>query len=230
MSQNQPAVPPAQPPAAPSFEEQVHIFWTNNRRQIYFLCAAILFALIGKEGWRIYAEQREQDIARDYSHATTPEKLATFAADHPGHVLGAVAHLSLADQKYRAGDFKAAADFYQQAQVGLANEALLGRARLGAAMSRLNAGDTSAGEAALKSIGADTSAFKTVRAEAMYHLASLALEAGKTDETRRLLDEIARIDASGVWAQRAMVLRTTLPSESKPGSDASPVTFKPGKP
>jgi hypothetical protein len=73
-------------------------------------------------------------------------------------------------------------------------------------MSQLNAGDKTAAEAALKAIGTDTALDKGVRAEATYHLASLAREAGNTAEVGRLVGEIGKIDPAGVWSQRATAL------------------------
>ena len=94
-------------------------------------------------------------------------------------------------------------------------------------MSKLAGNDRAGGEAALKAISADAALFKSVRAEATYHLAALAAEAGKTADVTKLTEEISKIDASGVWAQRGLVLRATS-GEKKPAA-ASPVNFTPGK-
>ena len=56
----------------------------------------------------------------------------------------------------------------------------------------------------------DSAADKNIRAEATYHLATLAHEAGRTDDVRQLLDEVGKIGATGIWAQRAMQLRVSL--------------------
>jgi hypothetical protein len=230
MTTNPPANPPTPPPAAPGFEEQMHAFWANNRRQIYVACAVALFALVAREGWRMLAEKREADTAAEFARANgLPDRLTVFAATHQGHPLSGIAYLTVADQKFRAGDFKSAADDYTRAQTGLQNEALLGRARLGAAMSRLGAGDRPAGEAALKSIAADASIYKSARAEAAYHLAQLAFEAGRFADVRKLVEDITRVEAEGVWAQRAQQLRAGLPEDKKTASETPTVTFTPGK-
>jgi hypothetical protein len=73
-------------------------------------------------------------------------------------------------------------------------------------MSQLLSGDKAAAEAALKAIGADAGLSKGLRAEATYHLASLALEAGNKAEVDRLVAELSKIDPTGVWAQRSTSL------------------------
>ncbi len=77
---------------------------------------------------------------------------------------------------------------------------------MGAAMSQLNSGDKAAAEAGLKAISADAALTKGIRAEATYHLASLAQEAGNTAEVSRLVAEIGKIDPAGIWSQRATML------------------------
>ncbi|MBI3884845.1 MAG: hypothetical protein HY302_03840 [Opitutae bacterium] len=214
--------------AVPPFEVQFETFWVNNRRPIYGFIAAVLLFIVGREGWQYFAAQREQGVEQDFAAAVGNDaKLAAFAAGHAGHPLAGAAYLTLADAKYTAADYAAAADLYTKAQTNLSNDALLGRAKLGAAMSKLAGSDRAGGEAALKAISADATLFKSVRAEATYHLAALAAEAGQTAEVTRLTDEISKIDAGGVWAQRGLVLRAT--SGEKKAEAVPAVSFTPGK-
>jgi len=196
----------------PGFEIALHAFWEKNRSLIMAVCVAVLLAIIGREGWQYYAAQHEQGVREDYAKvADRPEQLAAFASANPDHALAGVAYLRLADSKYAAGDFRAAADHYQKAAASLKNAALLGRAKVGAAMSLFYSGDKAAGEAALKAIGPDATLPKSARAEADYHLATLALEAGNAAEVSRLVAETAKIDAGSVWSQRATALLTIKP-------------------
>jgi predicted negative regulator of RcsB-dependent stress response len=210
----------------PGFEATVHAFWTENRNLVLLACAAALLAIVGREGWQYFSALREKGVQEDYAAvADKPEKLATFAEEHAGHALAGVASLRLADQKFETADYKQAAAFYTKAAVSLKNDVLLGRARLGAAVSQINSGDKAAGEAGLKAVGADQSLLKTVRAEAIYHLASLAADAGKTDEVKKLVEEVGKIDLGGAWSQRAVVLLSRLPA----GETGAPsITFKTG--
>ena len=96
-------------------------------------------------------------------------------------------------------------------------------------MSQIAAGDQGAGETTLKALQADTTATATLRAEAAYHLATLAHQAGRTDEAKQLLDEVTKIDATGLWAQRAFGLRAQieLANPAAPANTTPSVEFKP---
>jgi predicted negative regulator of RcsB-dependent stress response len=205
-AENQSKVQPAAV-IEPGFEIAAHAFWEKNRRLILLVCAIGLLAIIGRESWQYFAAQHEQGVRDDYARAADrPEQLAAFAAANSGHALSGVAYLRLADAKYTAADYRLAADNYNKAAASLKNSALLGRAKIGAAMSQMNNGDKAAGEAGLKGISADATLPKSVRAEATYHQASLASEAGNAAELSRLVAEAGKIDAGGVWAQRATIL------------------------
>jgi len=225
MSADPSAETPTQTPA--DFADQMHEFWDKNHRQVYFLCAVIFLAIIGREGWAYLSTSREQGIEEDYARvAATPDKLAAFADEHSGHPLAGVALLRLADDKYTSGNFSAAVAAYAKAATVLTNVELKSRAQLGAAMSQFAAGDKAAATAALKALSADTAAAAQIRAEATYNLASLASEAGRTDEVRKYADEVIKLDASGAWAQRAYLLSARLPAD-KSAPAAGGITFKP---
>lgn len=220
------------------FEVAVHEFWGRNRNFILLLCAAAVLVIAGREGWDYFASAREKDLQADYTRAgDSADRLAKFAEDHSSHPLAGVACLRVADGKFSAGDFKAAATFYQKAAGSLQNDALLGRAKLGLAVSQLNGGDQAGGEAALKALSADSTVFKSVRAEAAYHLASIAAGAGKADEVRKLAEQISLLEANGPWAQRATMLVAGLPADAgKPAAGATDapsslgISFKPTVP
>jgi predicted negative regulator of RcsB-dependent stress response len=216
---------------AVGFEEAVHQFWEKNRQQIVWVCVAVLLFMVGKEAWERIAAMRERNRQEEFTQAaSSPAKLAAFADANRGHALGGVAHLMLADQRFESGEFKQAAISYQQAKGLLTLPALIGRARLGEAVSNLNAGDRAAGETALKAIAADTALLKVTRSEASYHLASLAAEAGRGDDVKKLVEEISKLDPASTWSQRATLLLANLPAEAKPAEAASKpaVSFKPG--
>ena len=192
-------------------------------------CVSVL-TIGGGEAWQWMAASREQDVRADFAKTgDQPAKLESFANAHAGHALAGVAYLRIADDKFSAGDYKAAAAAYQKATGSLKNEVLLGRARLGAAISQVNSGDA-AGEAALKAASADATLDKGTRAEATYHLAALAADAGKADEVKKLADEISKIDATSTWAQRATILVVRQPgAAAKPATTSAPtLSFKPG--
>jgi predicted negative regulator of RcsB-dependent stress response len=214
--------------AEPGLEVKLHAFWDKNRNFILLVCAAILLAIVGREGWQYFAAARERDTQDAYAKiADQPDKLATFADAHAGHALAGVAYLQVADQKFAAADYKSAAGLYQKAVGSLKNDVLLGRARLGLAMSQLSGGDQATATVTLRGISADQALLKAVRAEAQYHLATLAVEAGRADEAKQLIEEINKTDAMGSWSQRATMLLTKLPATAKPADASTPtVSFK----
>ena len=223
------ANPSDAPAVEPGFEAVVHAFWEKNRSLILLACVAALLAIVVREGWQYFSALREQGVQEEYAKvADKPDRLSAFVDTHSGHALAGVACLQLADQKFEAADYQQAAALYTKAAGSLKNEALLGRARLGAAISQIDSGDRTAGEAALKAVGADQSLLNTVRAEATFHLASIAHDAGKADEARRLVEEVTKIDLGGPWSQRATALLASLQTGASPSADAAPViSFKP---
>lgn len=225
-----PANPP--PPAgADAFAADVHSFWEKNRSFIFILVAAILIGLIAREGWQWVQSSRERGVQEEYAKAgDNVALLAKFAAANDGHALAGAALLRVADDQYSKGDYKSAAASYTKAAEELDNEALKSRAKLGSAMSQLAAGDKAAGEAGLKAIGADTKAVAAIRAEALYHQAVLAKDAGRAEEARKIVEEIGKIESAGLWAQRAFTLAAQLPPApaAAPAAGSTPaVEFKP---
>jgi hypothetical protein len=203
QSQNESAIAPEG-----GFEIAVQEFWNKYRTLILAVVALGLAVIIGREGWQYFAAQREAGVQAAYAKAgDRPEQLLSFAAAHSGHELAGVAYLRVADAKYTAGDYRAALENYTKAAGALKVTAVLGRARLGAALSQLNSGDKAAGETALKAIAADTSLLKPTRAEASYHLAASAYEAGNQAEVARLVGEINNLDTAGIWIERAATLQ-----------------------
>jgi hypothetical protein len=204
------------PAAAPSFEYRLHKFWEKNANAVYLLCAIVLIAIIGKGGYDFYVVRHENEIGADYAAASTSEKLKVFATEHSGHQLAGVAKLRLGDEAYAGGNYTQAALDYQAAAEVLKTGPFAGRARLGAAMAKLQGGQPAEGENQLKQLANDAGQMKAVRAEASYQLASLAAAAGRTDEALKYIDQVTMIEQAGTWAQRALMLRATLPAPTAP--------------
>lgn len=241
MSIVPPAAPPPHDPANPpppvgaeEFALKVQLFWEKNRKNIVFVVGLAFGLIVAREAAQWYQASRERGVQEDYAKvADRVDQLPKFAADNDGHALAGVAWLRVADDAYAKNDFKAAAAHYGKAVDSLENAALKSRARLGAAMSQLGAGDTAAAQAALKALGADAAAAAQARAEATYHLAVLAQGGGRIDEAKSLLDEVGRIEPMGLWAQRAFGLRAQIEATQPAATSAAPSTppaieFKPG--
>ena len=171
---------------AQSFEEGLHRFWARNRNAVYVLCSLVLAGIIVRGGWDYFSAQREAEIGQEYAAAKTPEMLKAFAASHEGKPLAGAAELRLGDEAYAGGRAADAVAAYGKAVGLLPAGVFASRARLGLAMSEIQAGRASEGEAALKQISSDPGEPKAARAEAAYQLASLAAAAGRADEVKRL--------------------------------------------
>lgn len=225
---------------APGFEDRLRIFWEKNSKTVMTVCVVVLVAIIAKGGWELLQAQKEKGIAADYAAAGNDSaKLKSFASSHEGHALAGASYLRLADEAYAAGKFADAAANYEKAAADLKEGPFAGRVRLGLAVSKLQSGNAAGAEADLKVLANDVGLLKAVRAEAAYHLATIAAGAGKNDEVAKLADQIMTIDPQGTWSQRAMMLRATLPAADNAAAVPAPapekkeestpaVSFKPG--
>jgi predicted negative regulator of RcsB-dependent stress response len=219
------------PVGEPGFEDHVQDFWAKNRGAILGGLVVVVVAIVGWQGWQHFAAAKEQSVREEYAQVgDNSAKLAAFAQSHSGHALAGVARIRLADEKFTARDFKQAATLYTQAADSLKNDLLLTRAKLGAAVSQLLGGDQAAAEASLKALSADSKLSAGLRAEATYHLATLAIDAGKIDDGKKLAEEVSRIEADGPWAQRATMLlaSNTTATAAQPVATDSGLSFKTG--
>ncbi|MBI5380404.1 MAG: hypothetical protein HZA31_00750 [Opitutae bacterium] len=203
-----------------SFAMKLHKFWEKNRSVVLSFCVLVLVAILAKGGYEIYSAQREAGIQKAYAAANGTAGLKAFAAAHSGHTLAAVAYLRLADEAYAAGNYPEALVSYDQAAGMFKEQVFAGRAKLGAAMTKLISGKNAEGEAGLKQLADDAKQLKGLRVEAAYHLASNAASANKADEARKYADLITQLDAGSMWMQRAMMLRANLPAAPAPAAAA----------
>lgn len=210
MSKSAPAGQHAKVPVAP-FDETLHAIWQKNKNFITTIVIAALVALLGYYGFEYFRHQKETSIAAGYAAAgTSSAALKTFADEHPGHVLGGLARLRLADEAFTAKNYTEAAAIYQKAADALGASPFAGRARLGAAVARIHAGQTAGGEAALKQLSNDGAQLQDIRAEASYHLGTLALAAGRKDDAIKSFDLVSAIAPSSLWSQQAMFRRSLI--------------------
>ena len=210
-------------PAAPNFELTLRKFWEKNAKIVYLACATVIAVVIVKGSLEFMRAQKQKDIAAAYAAAGTGDRLKSFAAAHPDHLLAGAALLRVADEAYSAGKYTDAAAEYEKA-AGIFKTGPFGaRAQLGAAVSKIMAGQTVDGEARLKRLADDATQSKTVRAEAAYHLGMIALEAGRNEDAVKAFDLVASLDPSSAWNQRATLHRASLPvSSTSVGVSAQP--------
>lgn len=200
----------------------MRVFWSKNRNVVFALCAGVVLAIVAKGGWDYYSHQREVGIGQAYATATTPDQLKAFATAHAGHPLAGVAQIRMADEAYKAGKAADAVAGYEKALAILKEGPLAARAKLGRALAQVMAGKTAEATNDLKQLASDSSQFKAVRTEAIYHLTSLAVEAGNATDAQKYVDQLMQIDVSSPWTQRAMSLRATLPAVPAAAAAAEP--------
>ncbi len=203
-------------PVAISFDEKLRQFWAKNSRVVYISCAAIIAAILVRGALDYFRTEKEKEIAAAYASATTSERLKAFAAEHSSHVLGGAAELRLADEAYEAGKYSEAVAGYQKAASILKDTPFASRAEIGIAVSQILAGQNTDGEGRLQRFADNTGHPATLRAEAAYHLATIRAEAGNTEEAAKLFDRVAALEPTGIWAQRSMMQRATLPNAATP--------------
>lgn len=206
---------------APTLEDKLLIFWEKNNRTIIALLVIVAVAIVVRWGFSMFVASRERAIATEYAEAKDDAALKTFAGAHPTAALAGVAHLRLADEAYASGKFAAAQADYDAAAKALTGQPLGDRARVGSALSKLQAGDAAGAKTALEALANDTSFSRTLRGEAGFHLAVLARDAGQTTEANKWIELILAADPSGLWAQRAMQLRSSLPAQPAPAPAAT---------
>lgn len=208
-----------------SFEERVQLFWFENKKTILLTCALVLVILVVKEGVLYYLDQREQAVGTAFAAAeTNPTKLRSFVAENPSHKLAGLAWLSIGDEAFKTSKYTDAAFAYEKAGPLVAGSAFAGRAQIGRAFSIALGGDKTKAAEAFTKIAADEKQAASTRTEARYHLALIAVEAGRVEDARKALLEVQQNDDSGAWSQRAMALQANLPPET---AAAAPVTAAP---
>jgi hypothetical protein len=215
---------PVDATTAVTFEDKMQLFWQKNRMAVYALCVLILLAIIGKGGWDYMARQKELEIEKAYAAAKTTEQLKAFSAAQGGHTLAGVAELRIADEAFAAGKVADAVAGYEKALATLKSGPLAARAKLGRAVAKAQTGKAEEAKAELMQLADDANQFKAVRAEAAFHLTGLAVEAGNAADAQKFVDQINQIEPMGMWAQRAMSLRATLPATPAPAAPASSTT------
>jgi hypothetical protein len=215
----------AAPVTGPGFEERLREFWEANQTRVFALCVFVLVMILGKGLWEQWQIRREAGISEAFGKAVTADQQRAFVKEHDGHRLAGAALLKLADEAYEASRFADAMRDYDLAAGKLKEGPLAARARIGAAVARVQGTERAAGEGALKAIASDLNLPAIIRAEASFHLATLAADAGDVATVQSLADQITAIDAESFWAQRAMMLRATLPAAAVPA--AAPVTGTP---
>lgn len=205
-----------QAPIVLTFEDRLQLLWKRHRVLIIVLCAGIALTIVGVGIFEYLQSKRNLDLQNQYAAADTSEKLKGFADAQPEHPLGAAAYLRLADDAFAAGKPADALGNYEKALKGFKDGPLAARTKLGIAVTKLLAGKATEGTAELKQLVDDPNQYKGIRAEAAYHLASLAAEGSNSADVIKYSDLLMQIDPASPWTQRGFALRANFPSPEAP--------------
>lgn len=191
-----------------SIEDKISLYWMENKAFIAGCVILVAVFLVGINGVKMYSTSQQANLQNEYTDALANDTLEEFALAHSAHPLSGLSFLTLADQAYTDGDFAAADAYYKQAQEGLADNMLAGRARLGQAFSRYRSGSPEEGIAQLNAIHSDNTLPASVLAEAAYHLAIHAYAEGDTKTFQSFSSRVATLDETGQWQRRIATYQT----------------------
>jgi len=211
-------------------DESLRQAWARHGNLVYVVCGIIVAAILAKGGWDYLLAQKELETKHEYAECSSPESYRVFAANHPGHPLAGLAELKVADDAYGAGHYADSAAGYEKAAADLPAGPFQGRAKLGAAMAQAQSGKSSDAEAALSRLMNDSGQLKAIRCEAGFHLAALAVAAGRTAEVEKLAEQLREIDPTSPFAERAFALVADVPgAPAAPAASAVPSIVLPAK-
>jgi hypothetical protein len=200
------------PPGADA-EERFNNFWKENGTSIFVSLTLAAIIVIGIQVWR-YMEQRAEVRSQvAYASANSPEKLVTFALDHPKLPLAGAAYLKLANGEFTSGQFKQAADHYRAAKDTLSGTPFFERAVLGAAVSEYLGGNVDAGVAGMRAILDNPDFIEVTRAEAAFNLAMHYLEKQDFKALTEVVDIADTFGQKDVYAIMTRTFRTQIPEQ-----------------
>jgi len=192
--------------ASLSLEDRINLYWKENKG---FLIGCIFFLLtvvIGYQSMLIVQDQSRAALQTEYTLADANDTLSEFARTHSDKELGGFAALKVADKAYSEEDFATALEFYILAVSTLEEPTLAGRARIGYAFALYRKGQTEEGLAELNAVTSDTMLTEATRAEAAYHLAVEAYQAGCKTEFSSYVAQVEASEFAVQWQQRLQSL------------------------
>lgn len=198
-------------------EDQVWLFWSKYKNTIIGSVVIVFLGVIGVEGYKLYQRNAVKSMQAAFSEADSANTLSDFGQQYAGTPLGGFAQLETADEKYREGDFAQAATLYKAATDSLVDTYLMGRARLGEAMSHYKAGSHDLAKNLLSSMSSDANILTSLRAEAAFNLAIIALGNDDYTTARNYFEQVKSLTPQGPWAAQANALENQIPQLAATG-------------
>lgn len=186
------------------FSDRIWLLW--ERKKHLFIAAGLIVVLVVVGYFAVHYMKTHAHNSMQEAYAQAqgkPAELAAFAAEYANVPLGGAAFLQLADEAYQSGDFTKAAELYGNAQSGLSQTALLGRALLGQGIALARDGKTEEARKQLGSLVENTGVLGALRGQAAFDLIVLETSAGQKDAAQAWLKRVVEIPGAGIWAEQA---------------------------
>lgn len=203
--------PPGQHHPDGAFDDPLQDWWQKNGRSLIMGALIVVIGTALVFAFRAYRDSQEEALQIAYNDAVAAEALPAFAEENAGHPLGGVAALQAANEAFAEDDWDRALTFYSVATDSLGPNPLAGKARLGVAISQSKLGNNEAAKSVLSALAGDDTEFPAARAEALYFLSLLSLEAGDADAFSRYSTDLAEIDQMGRWSARLTYFEESVP-------------------
>lgn len=184
-----------------SSNERILSYWENNKSSIIGAIIISVIVIVGIQGYKIAEQNAELKLQNAYQEASLNDSLESFAVNHSDTTLGGFASLELANKAYEASDYKAALEFYAQAESALVDSPIKDKASIGIAFARYQI-DQEDGLLALESLFSNFDVLESVRAEAGYVLLVDAKSKGDDAKAKSLAEAINAFDNAGSWKFR----------------------------
>jgi hypothetical protein len=191
-------------------DEKLRMAWERYGTFVYVFSVVVIVGILGREGLRYLSAQKELGIEKEYAEAHTPDAQHQFVSLHRGHPLASLLEMRFADEDFQTAKYEEAIAAYSKAVADLPPGPFQDRSRLGLAMSQARAGKTSDAETGLRLILNDEGQLKSIRCEAGYALAELAVAAGNAADVQKLAERLMQIDPTSPFAERAFSLRADI--------------------
>jgi len=199
-----------------SLEDLIWLYWKKYNRHLLVVVAVVILGFAGFNALNFYKNRQVEKLQEEFEEAQDEHKELAFAERNSKEPLAGVVFKGAADKRFAEAQYDEAIALYRKALLSLENSKLSGRCHMGIGMALILKGDEKGGSSILEKLLNDRSAMGADRGEAGYHLTLLALESGDIKKTKEYLEVVPMIPNAGIWAQKALILKSTTPGlESK---------------
>ncbi len=188
------------------FEDKVWLFWKRHGKKTIFAAVALFLAIFGAIVYVQSKNIHEANLFAKFAAAKTPEQKRKFASENVSDPIAGTIFYEFAAENFAAEKFEDAAKDFEEAAKIFANfdeetfAFARSRAEIGAANSLLKAKKTDEAKEIFKKVASTLTSETTMRGQAMFNLAVLALAENDVPAAKMWLNEIDRaLPATNFW-------------------------------